>query len=148
LVFFLDIVFAVFLFKSFYPPGGIDIFLLAGVERMAHRAYLRVDFFDRTAGLERIPAAAMNHHLIVFWMYPFFHSHSSPKYLRVILTILMGFAIEFFSQLTTFNRFKAEKCPIIFLTNCVEFVKILVVAEAYGVLHAPPIAFISALICY
>jgi len=78
----LDVIFAVFLLESLYSPGGIDIFLLAGIERMAHRAYLGVDFFDGTAGLEGIAAAAVNHHLIVFWMYSFFHNYSSPEYLQ------------------------------------------------------------------
>ncbi len=32
----LDVIFAVFLLESLYSAGRIDIFLLAGIERMAH----------------------------------------------------------------------------------------------------------------
>ena len=85
---FLDVIFAVFLLKSLYSTGGIDIFLLAGIERMAHRANFSVDFFVGTAGLEGIAAAAMNHYLIVFWMYSFFHSLQFSRYLQSrILTV-------------------------------------------------------------
>ncbi len=74
----LDVIFAIFLLEPLYSAGGIDVFLLAGIERMAHRAYLGVDFFGGTAGLEGVTAAAVNHDLIVFWMYFFFHNYSSP----------------------------------------------------------------------
>ncbi len=77
-----DVIFAVFLLESLYSAGGIDIFLLAGIERMAHRADLRVDFFGGAAGFEGIAAAAVNHDLIVFWMYFFFHNYSSPDTYR------------------------------------------------------------------
>jgi hypothetical protein len=73
-----DVIFAVFLLESLYTPGRIDIFLLARIERMAHRAYLGVDFLDRAPGLERVPAAAVNHYLIVLWMYSFFHNLKLP----------------------------------------------------------------------
>jgi len=76
---FLDVVFAVFFLEPLYSAGGIDVFLLAGIEWMAHRAYLGVDFFDGTAGLEGITAAAVNHYLLVFWMYTFLHNYSSPE---------------------------------------------------------------------
>ncbi len=78
----LDIIFAVFLLESLYSAGGIDIFLLAGIERMAHRAYLGVDFFGGAAGFEGIATAAVNHYFIVFWMYFFFHNYSSPDTYR------------------------------------------------------------------
>jgi hypothetical protein len=75
LVFFLfDVACAVLLLEPLYSAGGINIFLFAGIERMAHRADFRVDFFRRAAGLERITTAAVNHHLIVFWMYSLFHN--------------------------------------------------------------------------
>lgn len=70
----LDIACAVFLLEPFYSTSRIDVFLLACIERMAHRADFCVDFFYRTAGLEGIAAAAMNHYFIVFWMYLFFHN--------------------------------------------------------------------------
>jgi hypothetical protein len=69
-----DVIFAVFFLESLYSAGSVDIFLLSGIERMAHRANLGVDFFGGTAGLEGIAAAAMDHYLIVFWMYFFFHN--------------------------------------------------------------------------
>ncbi len=65
---------AVFLLESFYSAGCIDIFLFAGIERMAHGADFRVDFFRCAAGLESIATAAVNHDLIVFWMYFLFHN--------------------------------------------------------------------------
>jgi len=65
--------------ESLYSAGGIDIFLLARIERMAHRTYLCVDFFCRAAGLKSIAAAAMNNHLIIFRVYLFFHKHCSPR---------------------------------------------------------------------
>jgi len=81
LVFFVlfDVSCAVFLLESLYPAGGIDVFLLARIERVAHRTYLCVDFFCRAAGLEGIAAAAMNHNLIIFRVYPFFHKHNSQE---------------------------------------------------------------------
>jgi len=110
-----DVACAVFLLEPLYSPGGIDIFLLAGIERMAHRADLCVDFFDGTAGLERTAAAAMDHHLIVFWMYLFFHNYNAPRYLKhCILTILAAFAIEIFCnyrfQLLPHARQSKKRC--------------------------------------
>jgi len=32
----LDVIFAVFLLETLYSAGGIHVFLLAGIERMAH----------------------------------------------------------------------------------------------------------------
>jgi hypothetical protein len=84
----LDVIFPVFLLESLYSAGGVDVFLLAGIERMAHRADFGVDFLDGTAGLERIAAAAMDHYLIVFWMYSFFHNLQFSRYLQSrILTL-------------------------------------------------------------
>ena len=76
LVFFslLYIACAVLLFEALYSAGGIDIFLLARVERMAHRTYLCMDFFRCAAGLKCIPTATVNYHVIVLWMYLFFHN--------------------------------------------------------------------------
>jgi len=115
LVFFilLDIIRTVFLLESLYPAGGIDIFLLARIERMAHRTYLCVDFFCRTAGLKSIAAAAMNHYLIVFWMYPFFHNYSIPIYLKhFILTISAAFSIRNFHKLEErFNWPQTRRLP-------------------------------------
>lgn len=68
-----DIALAVFLLESFDSAGCIDELLLAGVERMAHRANVCADILDRTAGLESISAAAFYFNGIVFWMYVFFH---------------------------------------------------------------------------
>lgn len=83
-----DVIFAVFLLESLYSAGRIDIFLLTRIERMAYRANFSVDFFVGTAGLESIAAAAMNHDLIVFWMYSFFHNLQFSRYLQSrILTV-------------------------------------------------------------
>ena len=81
LIFFVlfDIRCAVFLLEPFYPPGGIDILLLAGIKRMARRANLGVDFLHGAAGLERVAAPATNHYLMVFWMYLVLHKFNSPK---------------------------------------------------------------------
>ncbi len=78
LVFFglLEVACAVFLLEPFYSPGSIDIFLLARIERMAHRAYLCVDLFCCAVGLESVATAAVDHHFIVLWMYLFFHNYS------------------------------------------------------------------------
>ena len=96
----LDVACAVFLLEPFYSPGGIDVFLLARVERMAHRAYLCVDFFCRAAGLECIATAAANYHFIVFWMYIFFHNYltvNAPEYLKIgILTTLIYISTKIF----------------------------------------------------
>ena len=102
LVFFglLDVVFAVFLLEPLYSACGIHIFLLTRIERVAHRANLCVDFFYRTASLECIAAAAVNHHLVVFWMYAFFHSYSLPK--KPHLNDFGGFCNRNFPQLYRF----------------------------------------------
>ena len=70
-----DVAGAVLFLEPFYAAGGVDIFLFAGVEWMAHRAYLCMDFLCRAAGLKGIATAAMYHNLIVFWMYSFLHGH-------------------------------------------------------------------------
>ena len=92
----LDVIFAVFLLEPLYSARRIDIFLLAGIERMAHRAYLGVDFFGGTAGLEGIATAAVNHDLIVFWMYLFFHNYSAPEAYKAILTKFADSSIKIF----------------------------------------------------
>ena len=78
-----DVTLAVFLLEPLYPAGSIDKFLLARIKRMAHRAYLRMDFIYRAASLERIAATATDHYLLIFWMYIFFHKYYAPKYLNL-----------------------------------------------------------------
>jgi len=78
-----DVTCAVFLLESLYSAGGINVFLFAGIERMAHRADFSVDFFCCAAGLESITATAVNHHLIVFRMYSFFHNCGTLIYLML-----------------------------------------------------------------
>ncbi len=107
----LEVACAVFLLEPFYSTGGIDVFLLARVERMAHRAYLCVDLFCCAVGLEGVATAAVDHHVIVFWMYIFFHNcsvlrpekigttkdKSAPNYLKHrIITILTHISTEIF----------------------------------------------------
>jgi hypothetical protein len=79
-----NIIFAVFLLESFYSAGRIDKFLLARVERMAHRAYLSMDFIRRASRLESIAATATNNYLFIFWMYLLFHIFNAPKYLNQV----------------------------------------------------------------
>ena len=81
---------AVFLLEPLDSPGGVDEFLLAGVERMAHRADFRVDFLRRAAGLESVPTAAMDYDFIVFWMYPFFHNKTFKISKNKIISIFAG----------------------------------------------------------
>jgi len=64
----LEVACAVLLLESLNSTGGIHEFLLASIERMAHRADFCMDFLGRTASLERVATAAMNRYLIVFWM--------------------------------------------------------------------------------
>ena len=75
---FLEVICTVFLLESLYSTGGIDKLLLARIERMAHRAYLRMYLLCRAIGLEGTAAAAANHYFIVFWMYLFFHNYGTP----------------------------------------------------------------------
>lgn len=85
LVFFslFDVTGAVLFLEPFYSAGGINEFLLAGVERMAHRAYLGVNFLRRAAGLESIAAAATNNHLMISWMYVLLHYRTTPKSINI-----------------------------------------------------------------
>jgi hypothetical protein len=64
---------------------------------MAHRANFGVDFLDGTAGLEGVAAAAMDHYLIVFWMYSFFHNLQFSRYLqsRILTAIAVYCNINF-----------------------------------------------------
>ena len=73
-IFLFYVTLAVFLLEPLYTPCGIDIFLLTGIKRMAHRADFGVDFLGRAAGFESGAAAAVNYDLFIFWMYIFFHN--------------------------------------------------------------------------
>ena len=77
-----DVTRAVLLLESLYSTGCIDIFLLASIERMAHRAYFSMDFFCRAASLECTATTATNHYFLVLWMYFLFHNYKAPKYLN------------------------------------------------------------------
>ena len=99
----LDVICAIFLLESLYSARCIDVFLLARIEWMAHRAYLSVDFFGGTAGLECITAAAVNLYLIVLWMYSFFHNLQFSRNLQTrILTILTVYCNRNFSKFYIF----------------------------------------------
>ena len=69
----LDIACAVFLLETLDSAGCIDIFLLAGIEWMAHRTDFSVYLFCCAAGLEGIAAAATHNHFFILWMNIFFH---------------------------------------------------------------------------
>lgn len=75
---FLKVICAVFLLESFYPACGIDIFLFAGIEGVAHRADFCVYFLGGAVGFESIAAAAAHHHFVIFRMYVFFHNIRFP----------------------------------------------------------------------
>ena len=68
-----DVIFAVFLLETLDSACGIDEFLLARIERMAHRANFRVNFLGGTSGLEGIAAPAANLYSMVLGMYAFLH---------------------------------------------------------------------------
>ena len=70
---FCQVVSAIFLLETFDSSCGIDIFLLTGIERVAHRAYLGVDLLGCTASLEGIATAATHLYGMIFRMYAFFH---------------------------------------------------------------------------
>ena len=65
---------SVLLLESLDSACGIDEFLLAGVEWMAHRADFGVYFFCGASGLEGISATASDGNRVVFRMYVFFHN--------------------------------------------------------------------------
>jgi len=73
-----EVIFAVFFLESFYSACGIDEFLFAGIEGVAHRADFCMYFLGGTAGLEGIAAATADYHLMIFRMYAFFHNIRFP----------------------------------------------------------------------
>ena len=84
---FFEVVGAVFLLETLDPAGGIDVLLLACVERMAGRADFRVDFACGAAGFKGISAAAVNHDFVIFRMYVFLHNllqNNQKHYFTVI----------------------------------------------------------------
>ncbi len=84
LVFFaLEVIFAVLLLEPLYSACSIDVFLLARIERMAHRADFSVDFLSGTAGLKCVATTAVDQGLIIFWMYILFHTVLFPKLIAV-----------------------------------------------------------------
>ncbi len=65
---------AVFLLESSDATCGVDNLLLAGIERMAHRAdFNREVFCERRVRRERIAASTPESDLRKFWMYALFH---------------------------------------------------------------------------
>ena len=88
---------AVFLLEPLDSPGGIDKFLLAGIEWMAHRADFCVNFLCRAARLERVSTAAMNYYLVVFRMYIFFHNKALKIFKFKIISIFADISINFFA---------------------------------------------------
>ena len=59
--------------ESLDTSRGIHILLLTRIERMAHRTDLSMNFFCRTACLERITATTTDLNRPIFRMYAFFH---------------------------------------------------------------------------
>lgn len=74
-----EVVLTVFLLESFDAAGGVDEFLLAGVEWVTGRADFSVYLLCRAAGLECTAAAAVNRNRSVFRVYIFFHYQNSPE---------------------------------------------------------------------
>ena len=70
---FFEVVRPVFFLEAFDAACGIDVLLLACIERVANRADFRVDFAYGAAGFKGVAAAAVHHDLIVFRMYVFLH---------------------------------------------------------------------------
>jgi hypothetical protein len=94
---FLDVRRAVLLLEPLDAASRIHESLLAGVERVAHRAGFRVDGVGRAARLKRVAAAAVDHDLVVLWMDLILHGYDSqtvPK--QCILPKQAGFSTEFF----------------------------------------------------
>ncbi len=91
----LGVTLSVFFLEPLNTTGGIDELLLAGIERMAHRADFGVDLFGRAAGLEGIAAAASDLNFFVFRMYIFFHwktpNNLKPKIIPVLVLIATYF---------------------------------------------------------
>jgi len=127
LVFFglFNVTFAVFLLESLYSPGSINIFLLARIERMAHRADLCVDFFNCATGFKGVTAAAMNYHFIVFWMYPFFHNCDAPKYLIYsILSNISAHCNRILGNLKALSKYRPDTpLLLIIYARTVKFVR-------------------------
>jgi hypothetical protein len=91
-----EVVAAVFFLEAFYSACGIDVFLLSRIERMANRADFCVYFLCGAAGLERIAAPAVDHHLMIFRMYVFLHKKLSQSLKQNILIETPAFSSKFF----------------------------------------------------
>ena len=68
-----EVILAVFLLEAFDSACGIYELLLARIEWVACRAYFRVDFLCRAAGLKGVATAAADHYFVIFRMYIFLH---------------------------------------------------------------------------
>ena len=87
---------AVLLLEPLDPAGRIHESLLAGVERVAHRAGFRVDLLGRAPRLERVAAAAVNHDLVVSRMDLVLHGYDSQTFPKpCILPKRASFSTEF-----------------------------------------------------
>ena len=114
----------VFLLETLNATGRIDEFLLARVERMAHRANLSMDLAGRAAGLESVPATATNHYLLVFWMYVFLHNSTyttstlpakpysirPPKHFSTEFSAKSRFSAIFFQRSSLLYRYIRRAC--------------------------------------
>ena len=96
---FFEVIRAILLLETFDPACGIDVFLLACVERMAGGAYFCVDFACGRAGFKGIPAAAVNHDFVVFRMYVFLHillPNNQKHYSNLILVLIKSIFNKFY----------------------------------------------------
>lgn len=65
---------AIFLAEFLYPSGGVNDFLLTGIERVADRAYFYMQGLAHCgAGLERVAATASYGDFLIIWMNFCFH---------------------------------------------------------------------------
>jgi hypothetical protein len=119
--FLFEVFFAVLFLEAFDSACGIDVFLLAGIERMAGRADFCVDFLGGAERLEGISAPATHRHLMVSRMNIFLHIKTPTNLKTGILTPLKSFSSLIFHILLNevksrclqsgFSHATPQRCP-------------------------------------
>ena len=71
-------------FEFFNPPGGIDVFQLARVKRVANATNIDLHFRSCTSGRERVSTTTGNFRVNVFRMNSLFHRITRVGYPRLI----------------------------------------------------------------
>ena len=103
-----QIIRAEFLLEAFDPARRIHIFLLTRIERMAQRAYLRVDLLSSALRLERISAPAPDLYRLIFRMYFFLHN-LIPILLNLVLYRLKTSLQYIFTKIPTSKSILPQK---------------------------------------